>query len=122
MVSGTEARTEAIDAGVIDDRESCSNDRPDPASPTCSPSRPTAIESRILRVRVVGSALEITVDRGSDHGVAKGWIGQVLNDRGKAIAGARTVVERVEATRSHLPITMTDFPLSARRVVLSPPP
>jgi len=128
VVSETDARTDAstnprTDGGVIGSRESCSNDRPDLGSPTCSPSRPTAIESRIIAVRVVDATLEITVDRGSDHGVEKGWIGQVLDDRGKAISGARTVVERVEATRSHLPITMTDLHLSApSRVALSPPP
>lgn len=110
------------DAGAIAATpEPCWKWKPDPSNPPCNPPKPAAIEARILAVAVAGSALEVSVDRGSDDRVEKGWIGEVLDEAGKAIPNLTGVVGRVAGKTSQLRIRTTQLPTGARKVRLFPP-
>lgn len=107
--------------GVALSPEPCWKWKPDPSNPPCNPPKPTPLEARILAVAVVGSTLEVSVDRGADDRVEKGWIGEVLDEGGKPIPNASGVIGRVAGKSSQLRITSTKLPTGARKVRLSPP-
>ncbi|WP_428268849.1 hypothetical protein [Haliangium sp.] len=79
------------------------------------------LRARVIGIRATGEGTRITINRGSAHGVAKGWSGQVVNAKGKAIADGRFTVVSVKAQESYATVRATpDAVTAAARVVLKP--
>jgi cell shape-determining protein MreC len=63
-----------------------------PAPPAAAPA---AALVNVTQVTQTSRGIEISVDRGSDDGVGRGWIIQLVDDDGRPIAKARGAVFRV---------------------------
>lgn len=81
----------------------------------------TAMQGRITGVRVVEGGTRITINRGSTHGVAKGWKGRVVSKSGAGIANGSFTISQVKANESYATVNATgDAVTAAAYVRISP--
>lgn len=96
----------------------CDYSKKDPNNPNCDIKLKLA--SRVIDVNVQGSDTVITVDKGSNNGVAQGWTGKVM-DNGKPVAGGDFVVVRVTKTAAIGKVKLTADRVSHATVELQEP-
>jgi hypothetical protein len=74
----------------------CNPQAKDPQNPNCDNYRPAPVKAKIINVQVAGDGAIITVDRGTDKGVDKGWKGKILKKGGsKGLEGGEFTVIKV---------------------------
>lgn len=82
-----------------------------------------AISAKIIGVRQASNGgTHITINVGSGRQVERGWKGQVVTSKGKAIPGGRFKIKKVQARTSTATVEASPDSVSgARRVRISPP-
>jgi hypothetical protein len=80
--------------------------------------------ARIVAVQVTGSAVRITIDRGSKQGVATGWLGHLIGKGGLPIPHSEFTVRSVTRDTCQGDVKLTYDQVSAEgvRVELEEPP
>jgi hypothetical protein len=116
----------APDRRVADCRQyfpPCDAARKDPANPNCDNFKREPIRAKIINVQTTGSGEAIiTVNRGSEKGVAEGWKGQVVSGSGSAVNGGAFTVIRVTKREAVGKVRLTTDQLSQNpNVTLSEP-
>ena len=96
----------------------CDYSKKDPNNPNCDIK--LKLPARVIDVNVQGSDTVITVDKGSNNGVAQGWTGKVL-DNGKPVAGGDFIVVRVTKTAAIGKVKLTADRVSHATVELQEP-
>lgn len=102
----------------------CPND-PTKMQPNCEEAAPPPVDpvsARVVKYQVSGSgALIITVDKGKNSGIAKGWVGKVVNSAGGTVDGGEFKVTKVTSGESVGKVKLSVDQIKAnRRVVLTP--
>ena len=88
---------------------------------TDEPASGTAMQGRITGVRVVGGGTRITINRGTSHGVAKGWKGRVVSRSGAGIANGSFTISQVKANESYATVNASgDAVTAAAHVRINP--
>jgi hypothetical protein len=90
-------------------------------APAVAPRPCRELRARTINVSVSGADTRITMNRGAEDGVAPGWTGQVLDDRGQPIRGGDFVVDRVTPTASVASLRLTMDIVGLMQVVLREP-
>ena len=79
-------------------------ENPEPAAEPATGS----MKAKITVVRAQGSGgTEITLNRGSNHGVAKGWKGKLVTKKGKAIPGGSFKIRSVKTNSSKAKVSVS---------------
>lgn len=101
----------------------CDAAKKDPANPNCDNFKREPVKARIINVQATGSGdAIITVNRGSEKGVAEGWKGQVVTGSGSAVNGGAFTVIRVTKREAVGKVRLTTDQLNQNpNVVLSEP-
>ncbi len=104
----------------------CPND-PTKMQPNCT-EEPAMVEIKPVRARVVANQVAqsggviITVDKGKNQGIEKGWKGRVINSAGGAVDGGEFTVIRVESGEAVGKVQLSLDQIKANpRVLLTPP-
>jgi hypothetical protein len=99
----------------------CDPAKRDPGNPNCDNFKRPPVTARIINVQVTGSGEAIiTVNRGSEKGVAEGWKGQVVGSSGQAVNGGGFTVIRVTKREAVGKVRLTTDQLNQNpNVVLS---
>jgi hypothetical protein len=99
----------------------CDPNKRDPGNPNCDNFKRAPVTARIINVQTTGSGEAIiTVNRGSDKGVAEGWKGQVVGGSGQAVNGGSFTVIRVTKREAVGKVRLTTDQLNQNpNVVLS---
>lgn len=79
------------------------------------------LRARITGVRATPNGTRITINRGTAHGVAKGWRGRVVTKESKAIPDGSFTIDSVKAQESTATVRTTpDAVTSAANAVIQP--
>lgn len=79
------------------------------------------LRARIIGVRASGDGTLITINRGSAHGVASGWSGQVTTGAGKRIPQGSFTIKQVKAQESYATVQASpDSVTSAAYAIIKP--
>jgi hypothetical protein len=100
----------------------CPND-PTKFEPDCPVEVVKSISCRIRNYKISASSGTVVIcDKGTKHGVAKGWKGQLMTRSGSPLPGGTFTVTRVTSRESTGKVRLTvDQVKSSGRVLLSPP-
>ncbi|WP_199350849.1 hypothetical protein [Haliangium ochraceum] len=105
------------------------SNRPKPRNNTPAPSGDGQVvavpdggmRARIIGIRAAGGGTRITINRGSAHGVAKGWRGQVVTAKSKSIANGSFTLDSVKAQESYATVrASSDTVSNAARAIIQP--
>jgi hypothetical protein len=101
----------------------CNPQAKDPKNPRCDGYRPPAVKAKVINVQVSGDGVIITVFRGQDKGVDKGWRGKIMKKgSSKALEGGEFTVIKVGKRESVGKVRLTSDQVSANPdVVLEAP-
>lgn len=96
---------------------------PDPNNPNCDNAKAEPVKGRIIKPDVSGNQVIITINKGSEQGVQKGWKGQILRgDTESPLAGGEFIVQRADKNVCVGRITLTVDQITTNPFVrLSPP-
>ncbi|GAB4512703.1 MAG: hypothetical protein Tsb0020_30800 [Haliangiales bacterium] len=79
------------------------------------------MRARIIGIRAGDSGTRITINRGSAHGVVKGWSGRVVSRSGKGISDGGFKITQVKAQESYATVRATpDAVTAAANVIIKP--
>jgi hypothetical protein len=79
------------------------------------------LRARITGVRAAGGGTRITINRGTAHGVAKGWRGRIVTKDSKSIPNGSFVLDTVKAQESEATVQTTpDAATSAAHAIIQP--
>jgi hypothetical protein len=74
----------------------CNPAAKDPQNPKCDNYRPDPVKGKVINVQVASDGVIITINRGQDKSVDKGWKGKVLRkDNGRPMDGGDFTVSKV---------------------------
>jgi hypothetical protein len=102
---------------------------PDRTDPTPTPEPQAGVvavpagglRARITGVRATGEGTRITINRGSAHGVAKGWRGRIVTKDSKTIPDGSFTIDSVKAQESTATVRPTpDAVTSAANAIIQP--
>jgi hypothetical protein len=102
---------------------------PDRSAPDTEPESRTEVvavpaggmRARITGVRATGNGTRITINRGTAHGVAKGWRGRLVTKDSKSIPDGSFTIDSVKAQESTATVRSTpDTVTSAANAIIQP--
>ena len=97
----------------------CNPQAKDPQNPNCDNYRPAPVKARIINASVQGDGVVITVDRGTDKGVEKGWRGRILRKGStKGLEGGDFTVIRTGKRESVGKVRLTSDQVAQNQEVL----
>jgi hypothetical protein len=93
------------------------------AGSASTPAAAGPLTAQVVKVQASDGGIIVTLDRGKEHGVDRGWRGQVLQGSGNSpLSGGQFTIITVSARRSVAKIKLSiDQIRSNRRALLSPP-
>jgi hypothetical protein len=97
----------------------CNPQMKDPQNPNCDNYRPKPVKAKVINVQVSGDGVIITVDRGQDKGVDKGWRGRILKKGStRGLEGGEFTVTRVGKRESVGKVKLTSDQVTANPDVM----
>ena len=97
----------------------CNPAAKDPQNPNCDNYRPEPVRARVVNVSVAGDGAVITLNRGTEKGVDKGWRGRILRKgTTKPLEGGEFTVVRVGKRESVGKVRLTSDQISQNPDVL----
>jgi hypothetical protein len=101
----------------------CNPQAKDPQNPNCDNYRPAPVKAHVINVQVAGDGTIITVDRGKDKGVDKGWRGKIMKKGStRMMEGGEFTVIKVGSRESVGKVKLTSDQVTANPdVVLEAP-
>jgi len=101
----------------------CNPQAKDPQNPNCDNYRPPSVKAHVINAQVAGDGVIITIDRGQDKGVDKGWKGRLIKKgSSRPLDGGDFTVIKVGKRESVGKVKLTTDQVSANPdVVLEAP-